>query len=76
MAQTKSFILTDIGTANAFGNYVLGYMQQLGFIIFFQLMFEFIGLVEVIGNTALVAPGDKNHLGNTGFYCLFNRILN
>ena len=75
MAKTQGFVLADIGTANTFGNYVLGYMQKLGFIVLFQFMFQLVSFVEVIGDTALVAPGDKNHLGNTGFYCLLNRVL-
>jgi hypothetical protein len=41
-----------------------------------QLGLEFIGLVEMIFDRALVATGDKDHFGNAGGNRFLDRILN
>ncbi|MNY74992.1 hypothetical protein D3C86_2141580 [compost metagenome] len=41
----------------------------------FQLGFQFIGLVEVVFDGALVAAGDEDHVGDAGRDGLLHRVL-
>ena len=40
-----------------------------------ELGFQFIGVIEVIGNDVLAAPGDKYELLDSGFLCFLDRVL-
>ena len=75
VAQAQRLGLTDVDTVHATGQRFLDGFQQLVLALGLQLGFQLIGLVEVILDAALVAPGDEDHLGDAGSRCLFHRIL-
>src|SRR4029079_5376212 len=63
-------------TRNVLGQDIADLDQQVMPPALFQLGFQLIGLVEMILDRALVAAGDKYHMGNAGSDRLVHSVLN
>ncbi len=42
----------------------------------FEFGFQFVSFIEMIFNRTFIAPGDKNHIGDSGCYGLLHGVLN
>ena len=75
VAQTQRLGLADVDTVDTGRQRVLDGFQQLVLAFGRQFGFQLVGLVEVVLDAALVAPGDEDHLGDAGSGSLFHRVL-
>ena len=75
VAQAQRLDLADIDAVDVRRRDLAHDAQQLVLAAHRQLGLQLVGLVEVVLDRALVAPGDEHHVGDARSHCLFHRIL-
>jgi len=75
MSQAERLGLADVDAVDPLGHHVAHELQQLRLAASLQLSFQFIGLVEMVLDRPLAAPGDEDHVGDARRHGLLDRVL-
>ena len=75
MAQAAGFRLTDIHTGDTGRQDVAHLLQQGSLTLLLQLLFQLVGLVEMIENRVLVIAGNENQFLGTCRDGFLHRVL-
>ncbi len=75
MPQTQGLDLPDVDAGRLFRQYVAHGMEQVMLGRVFELDLELVGLIEVVLDRPLVAPGDEHEVSQASRQGLLGRIL-
>jgi hypothetical protein len=75
VAQAERLGLADVHAAHALGQHRAHHVEQRVLVLALELGLDLVGLVEVVFDRALVAPGDEYHVGDPGRRRFFHRVL-
>ena len=76
MPESQRLRLTDVDATDSRRRGSLNRFKQRAFVARRELRFQLVGLVEMILDRPLVAPGNENHIGDACRGGLFDGILN
>ena len=75
VAEPERLRLADVDAVDVLRDHVAHEMQQLALAPRFEFGFQFVGLIEMVFDGPLRAPGNEDHVGDSRRHSLLDRIL-